>query len=298
MLPNGQVLYTAAAAPSSTSTRRTARPTRCGVPTITGCPSSVRRGRTYTLSRPPDQRASRSASTTAMTPPRPPTIRSSGSSRRHRPTSTTAARPAFSTMGLQTGTMIHSCRFTVPARCRSAATACASSPTASARRPARTVGVTNKWFKELKHEIKEKLEIIENLKQIRDLNVKRLPDIVDIKADPRRHRLRHLRADPGGVGEERADPRRRASTRPTRSSAGPSSRPDERPLVGPPPPIIEEMNVPRDLRRPRPGAARRSARSSTGARSSRSRSEAEELHNVIHALALRAGQAGGRREGA
>ena len=41
--------------------------------------------------------------------------------------------------------------------------------------------VTNKWFKELKHEIKEKLEIIEDLKRIRDLTLKRIPDIDDIK---------------------------------------------------------------------------------------------------------------------
>ena len=43
------------------------------------------------------------------------------------------------------------------------------------------VTVTNKWFKELKYEIKEKLEIIEDLKEIRDLTLKRIPDIDDIK---------------------------------------------------------------------------------------------------------------------
>ena len=50
--------------------------------------------------------------------------------------------------------------------------------------------MTNKWFKELKYEIKEKLEIVENLKQILDTTLKRIPDIDDIKGIRRGDRLR------------------------------------------------------------------------------------------------------------
>jgi hypothetical protein len=82
-------------------------------------------------------------------------------------------------MGLQTGTVVHTCRFRVPA----------STPNGNYRlvviangipsEPCR-VRVTNKWFKELKYEIKEKFEVVEFHKRL--LDVQKLPrEILDDK---------------------------------------------------------------------------------------------------------------------
>lgn len=74
----------------------------------------------------------------------------------------------FSTMGLNTGTVVHTCKFTVPS----------STPLGTYRlvvvangipsEPCRTT-VTNKLIKELKFEIKEKFEIIEVNKRLLDV---------------------------------------------------------------------------------------------------------------------------------
>lgn len=86
----------------------------------------------------------------------------------------------FSTMGLQTGTVIHSCSFTVPSsvpydcyRVRVIAN--------GIRSASRELCVSRKLFKELKVEIKEKNEVFEVNKRIADLTEKRVPDIVDQK---------------------------------------------------------------------------------------------------------------------
>jgi hypothetical protein len=85
----------------------------------------------------------------------------------------------FSTMGLQTGTVVHTCQFRVPSsiplgcyRLVVIANGIASEPC--------SVCVMPKVFKELKIEIKEKIEIIEINKRIMDIQ-KRIPDIVDQK---------------------------------------------------------------------------------------------------------------------
>jgi hypothetical protein len=144
------------------------------------------------------------------------------------------------------------------------------------------VGVTNKWFKELKYEIKEKFEIIENLKHIRDINVKRLPDIDDIKL---------IREDIDFGIFERIQEDWVRTVRTLALSADQANEelsrtfivPDERPIVGPPPPIIEKLNVPRisdaEARRAQEKRAFNDGRKELAV----SR-EAEELHNLIHSL--------------
>ena len=59
--------------------------------------------------------------------------------------------------------------------------------------------------------------------------------------------------------------------------------PDERPIVGPPPPIIEELNVPRiSAAEARRGQEKRAF--NDGRKELAVSSEAEELHNLIHSL--------------
>ena len=85
----------------------------------------------------------------------------------------------FSTMGLQTGTVVHTCKFTVPA---STPVACYRLVVIANGIPSepRKICVTSKIFKELKVEIKEKIEIIEIEKRFLEAQ-KRVPDIVDQK---------------------------------------------------------------------------------------------------------------------
>ena len=80
-------------------------------------------------------------------------------------------------MGLQTGTIEHSCRFRVPVGVplgRYCLTVIANGIEASERKKVAVVH-KRKWFKELKLEIKEKLETLEHFKE------KGAPDIIDAK---------------------------------------------------------------------------------------------------------------------
>ena len=86
----------------------------------------------------------------------------------------------FSTMGLQTGTVVHSCRVFVPSSVP-LGTYCLEIVANGISSTCVSTGVTNKLLKELKFEIKEKVELIENLKVIIDANQKQLPDFIDIK---------------------------------------------------------------------------------------------------------------------
>jgi hypothetical protein len=146
-------------------------------------------------------------------------------------------------MGLQTGTIVHSCRFTVPGSVP-LGSYCLEVVANGISSACHTVSVTNKAFKELKVEIKEKLEIIEDLKRIRDTHLKRVPDFVDQKL---------IREDIDfGLIERIQD----EWTKQLGTVAGQVDRvneelsrsfikPEERPEPGLPTPLIEELKLPR-----------------------------------------------------
>ncbi len=177
MLPSGQVLYTYG---TTTVELYTPDGTADPVwrPTITSCPATVRRNHTYTLRGRQINGLSQCVyygndATQATNYPIVRLESTSGSEVYYCRTSN------FSTMGLQTGTVIHSCSFTIPSnvpfkcyKLRVIANGITSEP--------RDVCVTSKIFKELKVEIKEKSEILEIDKKILDLQ-KRIPDILDQK---------------------------------------------------------------------------------------------------------------------
>jgi hypothetical protein len=181
MLPTGQVLYTHG---TTTVELYTPDGTYDPVwrPTITKCPTTLRRGRTHTLAGRQINGLSQCVyygndATQATNYPIVRLESTSGSAVVYCRTFD------FSTMGLQTGTVVHTCSFTVPA----------STPLGSYRlvviangipsEPC-NVTVTNKIFKELKYEIKEKLEIQEVFKREDDRKIFREDDKIireDIK---------------------------------------------------------------------------------------------------------------------
>ncbi len=177
MLPTGQILYTHG---TTTVNIYTPDGTYDPVwrPTITKCPHTLRPGRTFTLSGRQINGLSQCIyyGNDATQATNYPIVRLE---------STTTKRVIycrtfdFSTMGLQTGTVVHTCRFRVPSgtplgsyRLVVVANGIPSDPC--------TVTVSPKIFKELKVEIKEKNEIIEVEKHFLDLQ-KRVPDILDQK---------------------------------------------------------------------------------------------------------------------
>jgi hypothetical protein len=239
MLPNGQALYTAASTTVCLYSPDLA-PDPVWVPTITSCPSSLRRGFSYTL------RGRQLNGLTqcvyygndATQATNYPLVRlRSGSNTYY------CRTHGFSTMGLQTGTIVHSCRFTVPGSIP-LGSYCLEVVANGISSTCRTVSVTKKWFKELKVEIKEKLEILEDLKRIRDLNLKRVPDIVDQKLIREDidfgliERLQDEWVKQLGTVAEQVD---RANEELSRSFI----KPEERPETGLPAPIIEELKLPR-----------------------------------------------------
>jgi hypothetical protein len=136
----------------------------------------------------------------------------------------------------------------------------------------RNIVVTHrrKWFKELKLEIKDKLEIIENLE------LKRVPDIVDIKGI-RENEIFELIEEEWvrtiGLVAESFDA---ANEELGRSFIQPA----ERPQVGPPLPLIEKI-VPRQISA---AEARRGQEKHEYIRGHKVivSSEAERLHDEIH----------------
>lgn len=166
MLPTGQVLYTQ-------DTSKVELYTPDGTydpvwrPTITKCPALLQRGRSHTLTGRQINGLSQCVyygndATQATNYPIVRLESTSGSAVVYCRTFN------FSTMGLQTGTVVHTCRYTVPS----------STPTGKYNLvviangiPSKAchVQVINKRFKELKHEIKEKLEISEFHKRLLDV---------------------------------------------------------------------------------------------------------------------------------
>ncbi len=88
----------------------------------------------------------------------------------------------YSTMNVQTGSVVHTCKVTVPSTVP-VGTYCMRVIVNGISSDCRRVHVTKKAkpFKELKAEVKEKNEIIEVNKRLLDVAEKRLPDVVDPK---------------------------------------------------------------------------------------------------------------------
>ena len=292
MLPTGQVLYTAGSTSVDLYTP-SGGPDPVWVPTITGCPSSVRRGQSYTLAGRQINGLTQCSyyGNDAANATNYPIVRL-------RSTTTSnvyyCRTSNYSTMGLQTGTIIHNCRFFVPALVP-LGTYCLEVVANGVSSACRTVGVTKKWFKELKHEIKEKLETLENLKEIIDLKVKRIPDIVDIKLirediDIFEHIqddwVKNMRAVAAGVDQANEELSRTFIV------------PDERPIVGPPEPIIEKLRVPViSAAEARRGQEKRAF--NDGRKELAVSKKAQKFHELVHSLSQRgAAEAKRARKGA
>jgi hypothetical protein len=191
-------------------------------------------------------------------------------------------------MGVNTGTIIHSCSFRVPSSVP-LGSYCLRVIANGISSACKTVSVTNKLFKELKYEIKEKLEILENLKQIRDVNVKRLPDIDDLKLIRedldlglldriQEEWVKNVRTLAEGVDQSNAQLSRTFIV-------------PEEADVGSPPPQIEELKGPAFRRR---GQDRPEKRAFNDGRKELAAREAEEFHNLIHSFRLRRPTSPGR----
>jgi hypothetical protein len=283
MLPNGQALYTAGSTVVSLYTPSGA-PDPVWLPTITTCPSSVRRGVTYTLSGRQINGLTQCVyyGNDATQATNYPIVRlESGGAVYYCRTS------GYSTMGLQTGTIVHSCQFTVPASVP-LGTYCVRVVANGIASACKTIGVTNKWFKELKVEIKEKFEILEDLKRIRDVDLKRIPDIgdlkriredfdVDIFEKIQEEWVKNVRTMAQGVDQANSELSRTFIA------------PDERPVVGPPPPLIEELKVPKiTAAQARIGQEKRAF--NDGRKELAVSREAEEFHNQLHAVSRSQGK--------
>jgi hypothetical protein len=231
ILPTGQVLYSSYSTTVSVYTP-SGSPDPLWVPSITSCPTSVRRGIAYTLFGRQINGLNQGSyyGNDATNATNYPIVRlQSGSSVYYCRTRT------FSTMGLQTGTVVHSCSFTVPSSVPlgSYTITVIANGIASA---SRTISVTTKRFKELKWEIKEKAELVENLKQIVDTKLKRVVEIdfkineeIDIIRQVEEQWLQNVRSVAEGLDA--------ASAELSRTFIGP----EERPFVGIPEPVVEDI---------------------------------------------------------
>lgn len=292
MLPTGQVLYTHG---TTTVELYTPDGTFDPVwrPTITGCPATLRRGRTHTLSGRQINGLSQCIyyGNDATQATNYPIVRLESTSNA---TVIYCRTFDFSTMGLQTGTVIHTCRFTVPAGTPLGSYQLVVVANGIPSEPCK-VTVTNKVFKELKVEIKEKNEIIELDKRLLDLQ-KRLPDIVDQKL------IREEFEIFGHYQEEWLQTVRALATQIDENQqllARTFIRPEERPEVGPPQPEIEPIE-PRRLSaaEARQGQIKRAY--NDGREEVAFTREAEAIRDRVHNLSRQAGgptRGRGRRRG-
>lgn len=283
MLPTGQVLYTVGSGTVELYTPSGA-PDPVWLPTITSLSLSMRRGRNTTLHGRQINGLTQCAyyGNDATQATNYPIVRLRAGSTVHY-----CRTSNCSTMGLQTGTIVHSCSVFVPASVP-VGTYCLEVVANGISSACRRVSVTNKRFKEIKFEIKEKFEILENLKEIRDVHQKRLPDIDDIKL------IREIDVDILDIIQdewvktvrELAESVDHATAELTRTFIAP----DERPEVGAQPePVIEEVVVPKLTA----AEARRFAdkRAFNDGRAELEVSkDAERLHNLIHSLSRSEGR--------
>jgi hypothetical protein len=290
MLPNGQVLYTAGKATVALYTPGGA-PDPVWVPTITACPGAVKRGPTYTLAGRQMNGLSQCVyyGNDATQATNYPIVRlESGSAVYYCRTF------GYSTMGLQTGTIVHSLNFTVPSSVP-LGTYCLRVIANGIASACRTIGVTNKLFKELKSEIKEKFEIIEDLKPIIDVKSKRLPDIDDLKLIREDVKLAREDVDINifdKIQEEWVKTVRTLTEHIDLTNEEMSRTfisPQQRPMVGSPPPEIEELTVPKiSAEQARIGQEKRAF--NDGRKEMAMSVEAEAFHEKIHSISRSGGK--------
>ena len=237
ILPNGQIIFSAHSATVSLYTPSGA-PDPVWVPTITACPSSVRRNHTYTLSGRQINGLNQGSyyGNDATNATNYPIVRL------HSTTTSNVyycRTSSFSTMGVQTGTAVHSCSFTVPSSVPLGAyhIVVIANGIASA---GRAISVTTKLFKELKWEIKEKAELVENFKELIDTKIKRIPDI-DLKINEEIDFIKQFEEQWVQTVRNVATGIDAANTELSRTFIGPK----ERPFVGIPDPVVEELVVPK-----------------------------------------------------
>jgi hypothetical protein len=275
ILPNGQVLYSAYSTTVSLYTPGGA-PDPVWVPTITACPTSVRPGKTYTLSGRQINGLNQGSyyGNDATNATNYPIVRLEATSSSDVYYCRTSD---FSTMGLQTGTAVHSCSFTVPS----------SAPLGSYRivviangiaSAGTSISATTKWFKELKWEIKEKSEIIENLKEILDTRMKRIPDI-DLKINEVLDQFRRVEEEWVQMMRGVALNVDQAAAELSRTFIGP----EERPFVGIPEPVVEEL-VPRQISAEEARRHQEKIVFADGRTGSAQSREIEEFHDKVHEL--------------
>jgi hypothetical protein len=236
MLPTGQVMYTTCSSTVDIYTPDGA-PDPVWTPTITACPTSVVPGGTYTLQGRQINGLSQCVyyGNDATQATNYPIVRLESNITSDIYYCRTAD---FSTLGLQTGTVVHSCEFTVPSSVPLGSYCLRLIANGISTSTCRNVAVTRrrKWLKELKLEIKDKLEIIENLTE------KRLPDIVDIKGIRENEIFERIEEEWVRTVQLVAETIDVANEELSRSFITPA----ERPRVGPPEPIVEDI-VPRRI---------------------------------------------------
>jgi hypothetical protein len=283
ILPTGQVLYSSYKSIVCLYTPD-GSPDPVWLPSITSYPTSVRRGFTYALSGRQINGLTQGTyyGNDATNATNYPIVRlQSGSSVYYCRTS------KFTTMGLQTGAAVHSCAFTVPTSMPLGAytlTVIANGIASAGR----SITVTTKQLKELKVELKEKVELIENLKPILDAKVKRSPD-VDLKINEELEFVREI--------EERWLENVRAVAQGLDAINAELSRtfigPKERPFVGIPEPLVEELE-PRKISAAEAKLAQHKIAFADGRLGIMSK-EAEEFDQVIHDLHRSGGEGVGAK---
>jgi hypothetical protein len=236
MLPTGQVMYTTCSSTVDIYTPDGA-PDPVWAPTITACPSSVAPGGSYTLQGRQINGVSQCVyyGNDATQATNYPIVRLESNITSDIYYCRTAE---FSTLGLQTGTVVHSCEFTVPSSVPLGSYCLRLIANGISTATCRNVVVARrrKWLKELKLEIKDKLEIIEHLTE------KRLPDIVDIKGIRENEIFERIEEEWVRTVRLVAETIDVANEELSRSFITPA----ERPRVGPPEPIVEDI-VPRRI---------------------------------------------------
>ena len=231
MLPTGEVLYTACSSTVDIYTPD-GSPDPVWRPAITAAPTSLVAGSTYTLKGRQINGLSQCTyyGNDATQATNYPIVRleSLTSSAVHY-----CRTSQFSTMGLQTGTIVHSCRFSVPVSVplgRYRLTVIANGIEAAKSKKVAVVH-KHKVFKELKLEIKEKLEILEHFKE------RRVPDIIDVKGI-RENEIFEL------IEEEWVETMRLVAENldvANEELGRAFIAPEERPDIGVPEPLIEEI---------------------------------------------------------
>ena len=287
MLPTGQVLYTAYDTVVALYTPD-GSPDPVWRPTITSCPSSLRRGRTHTLSGRQINGLTQCVfyGNDATNATNYPIVRleAVGSSDVYY-----CRTFNFSTMGLQTGTVVHSCDFTVPSSVPVGNYCLRVVANGIASAACHNVAVTTKRYKEFKIEVKEKLEILENIdiKRLRDVREKRLPDIDDIKLIREEldfNIFERIEEEWVKTVKTLADHADRATEQLGRTFI----EKEERPLMAQPEPEIEEIRPPviseEEARR---GQEKHVFHDKMG---NVIHGEAEELHELLHSLSSSGGK--------